>query len=358
MEVKARRGFVFFQGVVGFVLGAALLGSVAEPVKATAMAAGRAPSQLSLLTYNVEGLPFPVRMGRAEKLRQIGATLAALRAEGRQPHVIVLQEAFSADAKAITAQAGYRYVVDGPSADMAGAGAISAADRRFAGDASLLRGERSGKWADSGLRIASDYPILSVRRMAYPAYACAGFDCLANKGVLAVSIRVPGVAEPVAVVATHLNSRMSSHASPARSLYAYQRQVDALGEFVRKVVPSAYPFVLAGDLNVGRQMDRRSYLIRNTALWRQAAPLDVAMQRCLSDAGCGKSNLVDLRYSYGRARDWQFYSPGHRAGLQVAAVSGLFGHDAKGAMLSDHVGYVASYNLTSRAPAAMTVASR
>jgi endonuclease/exonuclease/phosphatase family metal-dependent hydrolase len=324
---------------------------------ATVVAQG-APNQLSLLTYNVEGLPFPVRLGRAAKLRQIGARLATLRAEGRQPHVIVLQEAFSADAKAISTQAGYRYAVDGPSAAMAGAQPASVADRRFAGEASLLRGERSGKWADSGLRIASDYPILSVRRMAYPAYACAGFDCLANKGVLAVLIRVPGVTEPVAVVATHLNSRLASHASPARSLYAYQRQVDALGAFVRKVVPSVYPFVLAGDLNVGRYMDRRSYLIRNTALWRQTAPLDVAMQRCLSDVGCGKSNLVDLRYSYRRARDWQFYSPGHHAGLQVASVSGLFGHDAQGAMLSDHVGYVASYTLTTRVPATLTVASR
>lgn len=339
--------------VVGSFLGFGLLAGLGAPAGATV-----SPGQLSLLTYNVEGLPFPVRTGRADKLRQIGATLAALRAVGRQPHVVVLQEAFSADAKAITTQAGYRYVVDGPSADMAGAKATSANDLRFAAKASLFRGERSGKWVDSGLRIASDYPILSVRRMAYPAYACAGFDCLANKGVLAVSLRVPGLAEPVAVVATHLNSRNASHAAPTRSLYAYQRQVDALSEFVRKVVPNNYPFVLAGDLNVGQQLDRRSYLIRNTALWRNAAPLDVAMSRCLSDPACGKRNLIDLSYSYRRARDWQFYSPGDRAGLQVAAVSGLFGRDARGGMLSDHVGYVASYKITAREPSVMTVASR
>jgi endonuclease/exonuclease/phosphatase family metal-dependent hydrolase len=353
MMMRAGRALKMFRGVVGSFLGLGLLAGLGTPAGATV-----SPGQLSLLTYNVEGLPFPVRMGRAEKLHQIGATLAALRAVGRQPHVVVLQEAFSSEAKAITAQAGYRYVVDGPTAAMTGAPAINAADRRFAAGASLFRGERSGKWEDSGLRIASDYPILSVRRMAYPAYACAGFDCLANKGVLAVSIRVPGLAQPVAVVATHLNSRNASHASPVRSLYAYQRQVDALSAFVRKVVPSNYPFVLAGDLNVGQQLDRRSYLIRNTALWRHDAPLDVAMQRCLSDPTCGKRNLVDLSYSYRRARDWQFYSPGDRAGLQVAAVSGLFGRDARGEMLSDHVGYVASYKLTRREPAVMTVASR
>ncbi|QJU60343.1 sphingomyelin phosphodiesterase [Sphingomonas sp. AP4-R1] len=353
MAVKAMRAFGSMKGFVGSFLGLACLAGSAAPANASI-----APSQLSVMTYNVEGLPFPVRIGRADKLRQIGATLATLRAEGRQPHVVVLQEAFSADAKAITAQAGYRYAVNGPASTLQGAQATSTADRRFADAASLFRGERSGKWADSGLRIASDYPILAVRRMAYPAYACAGFDCLANKGVLAVTIRVPGLPEPVAVVATHLNSRMSSHAPAARSLYAYQRQVDALGDFVRKVVPDNIPFVLAGDLNVGRQIDRRSYLIRNTALWRQSAPLDVAMARCLPDPACNKSNLVDLRYSFRRARDWQFYSPGQRAALQVTAVSGLFGHDAKGAMLSDHVGYVASYLVTSRQTAPLVVASR
>jgi endonuclease/exonuclease/phosphatase family metal-dependent hydrolase len=315
-------------------------------------------NQLSLLTYNVEGLPWPVRYDRVSKLRQIGATLAALRAAGRQPHVVVLQEAFTDEAKAITIRAGYRYVADGPPATMTGLPATKAADQRFVAEASLFRGERSGKWADSGLRIASDYPIVSVRRMAYPSYACAGFDCMANKGALAVAIRVPGIAEPVAVVATHLNSRYSSHSSTERALYAYRRQVDALGDFVHKVVPATYPFVLAGDLNVGRRLDRRSYLIRSIVHWRDEAAIDVAMEQCLSSARCAKSNLPDLRYSFQRARDWQFYSPAPATGLQVKAVSGLFGHDAQGAMLSDHVGYVASYRLTARRPDALTVASR
>ena len=338
------------------LIGVLAMGSCVSGGQAEATVAA---GSLSLLTYNVEGLPWPVRLGRGEKLRQIGDTLAALRAQGRQPHVVVLQEAFTPEAKAIAARAGYRYVADGPAAAEAGVDGETSADRSFASGASLLRGEAAGKWLDSGLRIASDYPIVAVRRMAYPAYACAGFDCLANKGVLAVSIRVPGMADPVAIVATHLNSRRASHAPADRALYAYQRQVDALSAFVRRVVPSRYPFVLVGDLNVGRRVERRSYLIRNAAGWRGAQPPAVAMEQCLPDPTCNKANLPDLRYSFHRARDWQFYSDGRATGLRVAGITGLFGHDGQGAMLSDHVGYVASYRLVLRRPdAPLMVASR
>lgn len=351
--MRVRTSFRALFGAVAIIAAAAQAGATAR------LAAGATPGQLSLLTYNVEGLPWPVRLGRAAKLRQIGDELAALRMQGRQPHVVVLQEAFSPEAKAIAARAGYRFVADGPAATDAGAPAISAEDRRFAAGASLFRGEGAGKWVDSGLRIASDYPIVAVRRMAYPAYACAGFDCLANKGVLAVAVRVPGLAEPVAIVATHLNSRAASHAPAARSLYAYHRQIDALSAFVHRVVPERYPFVLVGDLNVGRRAERRSYLIRNAAEWRGTQPLSVAMDQCLPDPACGKANLPDLRFSFSRARDWQFYSGGANAALKVAGISGLFGHDRGGAMLSDHVGYVASYRIVARAPEApLLVASR
>jgi endonuclease/exonuclease/phosphatase family metal-dependent hydrolase len=308
-------------------------------------AAAAASPQLSVLTYNVEGLPWPARAGRDGKLEQIGAALRQLRARNAQPHVIVLQEAFSGAAKAIANQAGYRYIADGPSRDLRGAAATTDADRKFQADASMFSGETEGKWVDSGLRIASDYPILSVRRMAFPAFACAGYDCLANKGIVAVSVRIPGSPGPVAIVATHLNSRRASHASLSRSLYAYERQVDALGGFIRAIVPSSYPLVLAGDFNAGMRPDRRSYLVQSATGWRPRTSIAVALDSCLANAACDKGNMADIRFSYLRGRDWQFFSPGRLAGLHVSALSALFGHDAHGAMLSDHVGYMASYSL-------------
>lgn len=309
------------------------------------LASAPVAAPLSVLTYNVEGLPWPARWNRAADLASIGSQLRDLRAKGTQPHVIILQEAFSDDAKAIARTAGYRYIADGPSRELGGAPATSPADRAFVAGASVWRGETQGKWADSGLRIASDYPILAIRRMAFPAYACAGLDCLANKGVVAVSVRVPNVPTPVAIVATHLNSRRASRAEIARSLYAYQRQVDALRTFLQVAVPSRYPMIFAGDFNAGQQLARRSYLVRSAATWRDRQPITVALESCLANAGCAKRDAADIRFSFARGRDWQFFSPGMLADLRVTAVSGLFGHGIGGAMLSDHVGYVASYRL-------------
>ena len=40
--------------------------------------------------------------------------------------------------------------------------------------------------------LLSDFPIESVRRAAFPADACAGFDCLAAKGAMLVTVSIPG----------------------------------------------------------------------------------------------------------------------------------------------------------------------
>ena len=317
---------------------AAMAGSAAAPL-------GAVPTSpaLSVLTYNVEGLPWPVRSGRDEDLSRIAAGLRDLRAAGRQPQVIVLQEAFTPAAKRIAREAGYRYVADGPGRDEPGAPPQRADDRAFAAQASALSGELEGRWVDSGLRIASDYPILSVRRMPFPAFACAGYDCLANKGVLMVQLAVPGVSGPIAVIATHLNSRAAAGVAFARANYAYRRQVDAVGGFLRRAVPAGMPFVLAGDFNAGQGRDRRAYLVRSSADWRPHALLGAALSECLApDAACRRSNDTDLRWSYRRGRDWQFFAPGAATMMAVTSVSAPFGR-AGGAMLSDHVGYVARY---------------
>lgn len=61
---------------------------------------------LTVMTYNVKGLPWPVAWGRAAMLDAIGKRLARLRAHGRQPTVVVLQEAFTEDARRIADAAG------------------------------------------------------------------------------------------------------------------------------------------------------------------------------------------------------------------------------------------------------------
>ena len=50
---------------------------------------------LSVLTYNVKGLPWPLASGRPEAFSAMADRLRDMRAEGRNPHIVVLQEAFT-----------------------------------------------------------------------------------------------------------------------------------------------------------------------------------------------------------------------------------------------------------------------
>src|SRR6478735_2002906 len=55
-----------------------------------------AKPSLAVMSYNVEGLPAPVRFGRAASLARIGQRLALMRSEKREPNIVMLQEAFAA----------------------------------------------------------------------------------------------------------------------------------------------------------------------------------------------------------------------------------------------------------------------
>ena len=141
-----------------------VLAALAFGLSAAYPAVAQEPTELSVLTYNIEGLPWPARSGRGGDLSRIADQLRVLRAEGRQPHVVLFEEAFSHKARSIAQRAGYRYVADGPSASDAGARPSSPADRAFKAAARFFSGEKWGKLRGSGLRIASDFPILDVRR--------------------------------------------------------------------------------------------------------------------------------------------------------------------------------------------------
>jgi len=321
------------------VLAALLLGlSAASPASA------QEPTELSVLTYNVEGIPWPARSGRGADLLRIADQLQALRTQGRQPRVVLFEEAFSHKARSIAGKAGYRYVADGPSASDIGAPSNSPADRAFKAAARFFSGEKWGKLRGSGLRIASDFPILDVKRIAYSA--CAGMDCLANKGAVLVTIAVPGVSQPVAIVDTHLNSRTAARVPADRSFYAYQRQVDALSDFVRANIPPGMPFIVAGDFNAGQEPRRRDYLLQQAASWRNDLPVRAALDTCLQAGNlCATANRSDLAFSEKRGRDYQLFASSGAANLTLESMAALFGHDAAGRMLSDHVGYSATYRV-------------
>ena len=106
--------FVNFEGL--FTLG--LLASFASVPGNQArhpIAARPFDGHLSVLTCNVRELPWPIAKHSAENLERIARRLWSLRLKGKQPEVVLLQEAFTDDARNIGIAAGYRYVVNGRS---------------------------------------------------------------------------------------------------------------------------------------------------------------------------------------------------------------------------------------------------
>ncbi|WP_375195650.1 endonuclease/exonuclease/phosphatase family protein [Sphingobium sp.] len=307
---------------------------------------------LSVMTYNIHGLPWPVAWGRDADFTRIAARLRLLRSEGRNPHVVVLQEAFTQEAQAIGRNAGYRYIATGADQDAVNGQAPTASDRAFAAAESWRHGEGLPKFVGSGLQILSDYPIADSRRIVFPAFACAGFDCLANKGALLARITLPGRADPVDIITTHLNSRRASGVPNDRSNHAYGVQLACLGDFIRRNHDPRDALIVAGDFNMGHDPARRSGLLGGAfRQWLPGATVadayDEAARKAIPLSG-------DAQYSRYRARDWEFFAAGRTMAFSLRGIDVPFGHAADGSMLSDHVGYTAIYDvkpLTSAAPA-------
>ena len=326
----------------------------------TVVGAGSAVAQpmptVTLLTYNVKGLPWPIATGRRPALEAIANRLVIMRREGRQPHLVALQEAFIPDAKAIGRTAGYRYEAFGPAASEPGAQPITPQDKAFLHDASFTIGERAGKRLDSGLVIFSDYPIVAVHRMAYSM--CAGYDCLANKGVLAVLVAVPGLTTPLIVIDTHLNSAKASGAPRTRSNYAYDRQIDALNGFIADLGYAGSPTLIAGDFNVGNHTDRKEYFTSH--LLASSSRLLAAEQSCAQSKECGGGTTGGVEESTARGKDWLLYKASKETAPLPINLEACFGRDPDGSMLSDHVGITVTYafSLTPAGDRPVTVAVR
>lgn len=299
--------------------------------------AAPAAGPVTLLSYNVEGLPWPLTHGRTAAAAAIAAELRALHDRGAGPQVVAVQEAFGDAQKAIGTSAGYRYAAFGPAADMPGAPATRADEAAFLQAASFWHGETEAPHEDSGLAVFSDYPIVWARRIAFPRFACAGYDCLANKGVLAVALRVPGRADPLIVVDTHLNSRAASGVDDARSFYAYRHQVDTLRRFVASVATAASPVVLAGDFNVGSDPERQGYL--SDAMFGARA-----MTIAASESSCGDAcRIIAPVPTMTKAKT----IVATQGPIAAEGRTSGFGTLADGTRLSDHIGVMRAFALRS-----------
>lgn len=313
--------------------------SCARPPIAHGQIAG-APPRVSVLTYNVHGLPWlAASTDRADDLRAIGSRLAALHRSGNAPQITVIQEAFTQQARLLATTSGYRYAAFGPGEKVTTTASITPA---LALDLDLgahwWKGEGLGKWEGSGLMLLSDYPIVRVRRMSFSPAACAGFDCLAAKGALLAEIDLPG-GRRIEIATAHLNSRHASGVSSARSNRAWSIEVDQLIQFVATQRDPGLPLILAGDFNVGKDLQRQG------AFARIAQTLDpTASDGLRSLVRSGAVLDADAAIELNRGKDWEIALAGGTQRLNPETVSVPFGRNG-GMPLSDHLGYAINFSL-------------
>lgn len=309
-------------------------------------------ADISVLTYNVKGLPWPLRMDLGEQdagaaMAAIGRHLGELRERHAAPHVVLIQEGFPDETALIGIYGGYRYAARGPTRIDAGAAPVTAADAALAREASWRRGETQGPVLDSGLYVFSDYPITVVANQAFGRHACAGYDCLAAKGVLAFTVAIPGVPEPVTLFTVHMNADGASGAPGPLALAAHTLQMDRLGEVLETAVDPALPLIFGGDFNVKAAAGRQRHADRRLGRLGLVSVHGACVQ--LGPA-CEPGYRAALGAHWLEPRDVQGFRSGARIRVRPLASAEMFAGPATGGKLSDHVGYAARYRLSWSAP--------
>ncbi|CAN7535543.1 endonuclease/exonuclease/phosphatase family protein [Phenylobacterium sp. LjRoot225] len=291
---------------------------------------------ISVLTYNVHGLPWPLTGGRGAALRAIGRELAAQRDVGLQPDVVLIQEGFRDEIADLVKLSGYRFWAQGPSrpdrAPKPPPGGRSYPSVRYP-----LAGEGWGKFTGSGLHILSDLPIVAVQ--SEPYRACAGLDCLANKGVMLARLVLPNGAGEVDVVNTHMNAKKASRTPPGRALRAHNRQTEQLAAFVQREHAPDIPLLVGGDFNVKGAPTRYDYEA-------QARPYMVVSEFCDAlDARCEGQAPAAAQKPWLRSQDLQAFRHGKPVGVRPVRVATVFDATQGRQALSDHAGYLVRYQL-------------
>lgn len=314
--------------------------SAAVPSIATDCDDGVASTELSVLTYNVEGLPWPARRNRSPQLKEIGRQLAALRSHGEAPDVVLLQEVFTTSAGRIAEDSGYLNRLRGPGRNSRRPPTSDTADPALTGRRKLFKGERLLRLFSSGLYVLSDVPIVSSAEQPFRRRECAGFDCLANKGLQHVRIQVPGVPQPVELFNTHLNSGPASRVAAERSLQAHNLQIEETARFIEQQRSPRYPMIFGGDFNMRNNDERFAH-------FSDLLSYPLVHQYCADDsAGCEVSLSWDGDEPWMDTQDLQGFDSGSDVAVRPVRVEGMFDEPWRGAPLADHDGLLTVYRLS------------
>lgn len=296
-----------------------------------------ASTTLDVLTYNIEGLSWPARTGRAPYLREIGDRLKASREDQQGPDIVAFQEMFSKAAVAGVLRSEYPAMIFGPSRTQRGG---EKSPESLPGRPKPLKGELGVHFFSGGLAIASRYPIVYSNSEPFHRRNCAGFDCLSNKGMLTATIHLPGVPEPVQLFNTHMNSQGSSRVSKERQTASHNAEAEELGRFFARERASGYPAIFVGDFNMRHSSAR--FDVFDTKL-----PLELVHLFCsVSANGCDVRQSWDGDAPWLDTQDLQLFGSGNKVTVTPILVQAMFDGSPDSPVLSDHDGFRVKYRLS------------
>ena len=308
------------------------------PGASQAVAQGTKAILLNVLSYNIQGLPSPIKSNKTPLFERIAQILRERREAGNQPSIVLLQEAFDSDASLIAETTGYSYVLKGP-----GRKARSEKGQvhwALQTRKSYMSFKDPQKFTGSGLYILSDYPIVEAQHKAFDSDMCAGIDCLSNKAILLARVEVPGLDTPLDIINSHFNSRSSAKAPSKHVFRAHQKQTDTLAWFMDKLCVNA-PVIVGGDFNT-KQSERYQY-------FRSTLPLVDSAEDCLTPGRSCRLGAETVRETVlYNTNDKQFFRD--TAGYSIVAthIERNFSEKLDGRPLSDHLGYEVTYQIMPR----------
>ncbi len=295
---------------------ALVLALLLSPPAAASPAAPSAPAEtheyeLVVLTYNVKALPI---VNDLDRLKRIGEILRERRRAGREPDVVLLQEAFLDKAKRIRKRAGYPHEIVG------------------------VDPEPGFPFRNpTGLEILSNHPIVESWHRSFGD--CAFPECFVEKSVLGATIRIPGVPVDVDIFNTHLQADSINDR-------VRKNQVDDLGIFFRRIGFGHRLAIFAGDFNFKPRHESYHQFLRKLPFREVGAECLGAPERCEVVVGVhGHTDETDV---WKTTHDRHFYYAPRDASAAIRPVRLVrnFTEYWEGEPLSDHWGYEVHYRIT------------
>lgn len=274
--------------------------------------------EIRILSYNIKGLP-GIAGGYNNKTRfiEIGKMLSERRKNGTAPQIVLLQESFIKETRAIREISGYPYIVKGSNA--------SDIDEN---------GKKKSALFNAGLYILSEYPIILSEKVAFGKKLCKSWDCHSNKGVQYAVIDVPDLPFYLPLANTHMQAG-SKHDKIRFG------QTEVIQRFIGQLKPDL--FIFGGDFNITPALPSYQY-------WFEQMRLSSVGEYCLSPSQntCRVKDGTDIDWVVRLTKDHIFYQSGLAsaktgAPIQVKVtpveVERNFTEHHKGKPLSDHLGY-------------------